>query len=73
MGGEIEEDGSYVGQQMQRRRRWWWGVEGGVSVLRRRKVTGKAGVRHAVADYKTRSGSNCGPAPFALAPLPLIG
>lgn len=45
----------------------------GVRVLRRRKVTGKAGVRHAVADYKTRGGSNSGPAPFALAPLPLIG
>lgn len=45
----------------------------GVSVLKRRKVTGKAGVRHSVADYKTQGGCNSGPTTLALLPLPLIG
>lgn len=66
----MEGGNSYVGQQMQRRRKGVVAAEG-VSVLRRREVTGRAGVHHAMADYKTGGGCNSGPTTFALLPLPL--
>lgn len=69
----MEGDGSYVVQQMQRRRKGVVVVVEGLSVLRRREVTGKAGVSHSMADYKTQGGCISGTTPFALLPLPLIG
>lgn len=68
----MEPGSYYVGQQMQRRRKGAVLVEG-VSVLSRREVTGRAGVGHAMADYKTRGGCNSASIPFTLSPLVLIG